>query len=421
MQTEFLYKEAVQTLTSKEKFHISLGIDRVCQILDLLGNPQDCLNVIHVAGTNGKGSTCAMLESVLRAEGYKTGLYTSPHLINYTERVKINGKEISENDFARLINQINDLLKIHQIPATEFEILTVMAFVFFKEQKTDVVILETGLGGRLDATNVVKNPLLSIITSIDIDHVDRLGNTIEQIAFEKSGIIKQNKPIVTFKNNKGKDVIKKTAQNNNSDLYFADSSKYRTDKSLIYTEKDSYELPLLGLWQLENLSLVLKSIEVLNRNKFNVSEQSVKAGLKDVCWQGRMQYLKEKNILLDGAHNISGAKFLRESLDFYFPDKKRIWIYSSLCTKDYDSIVKVLFNPDDTVILTKSCSNSAVNPEELKNIITKNNLCNKIYTINNLEESINLSLSLLSENFIIIIAGSLYTVGEALDFLQNIK
>ena len=179
------YEEVIKNLTSKGKFYIDLGLDRIKAALKELGNPQDDLKFIHVAGTNGKGSTCAMLESILREAGYKTGLYTSPHIYEYTERIKVNGVEISKEDFARLYPKT-------EIHLTEFEILTIIAFRYFKEQNVEIVILETGMGGRLDATNVIKENLCSIITQIDLDHTDRLGKTKDEIAFEKAGIIKSN-------------------------------------------------------------------------------------------------------------------------------------------------------------------------------------------------------------------------------------
>lgn len=420
MTKNIAYTNVVNILTSQDKFHVSLGLDRVINILELLGNPQEDLSIIHVAGTNGKGSTCAMLSSILTESGYKTGLYTSPHLLEYTERVKINGIDISKENFSRLIKKIIDLINENNIPATEFEILTVLAFEFFKEQNVDYVILETGLGGRLDATNVVKKPLVSIITSIDIDHADRLGNTIEKIAFEKAGIIKQNRPVITLKNNNGLNIISEIAKKNNSSLFFADYSNYKANKSFISTENGFYELPLLGLWQLKNLSLVLKAVEVLNFNNISIAEKAVKNGLKKVKWPGRFQYIEDKNIILDGAHNLAGAIMLRESLDFYFPDQQRIWIYSSLDTKDYNSIIKVLFNENDIIIFTKSCSKNSALPEKLKESAIKSKVNLNSYITNNFGESISLAFSMLSseiDNKLIIIAGSLYTIGEALTLI----
>lgn len=412
-----LYEKAISILTSQGKFHISLGLERVLQLLELLDNPHAGLKIIHVAGTNGKGSTCAMLSSILTDAGYKTGLYTSPHLIEYTERLKINGKDISQNEFAELIFQIINTAEENNIPATEFELLTVAGFLYFEKQNVDYVILETGLGGRLDATNVV-NPILSIITSIDFDHTDRLGNSLEEIAFEKSGIIKNKISVITPFDNNGLDVIKNTASEKQSELILADYSKYIINQNIIKTDDNEYEVSLLGLWQTQNLCLVLNAVKVLNQNGLNVTESNVKNGLKTTKWNGRLQFIKEKSIILDGAHNLSGAKLLLESLNYYFPNKKRIWIYSSLSTKDYNSIIEILFSPEDIVICTKSNSNAAVLPEILSEKIKNKKQSNAVYHKSNLIDAINLSNDLLTSEHIIIIAGSLYTVGETLNCIN---
>ena len=191
------YKDSVELLTSQGKFYINLGLERVSSVLELLGNPQDSLKYFHVAGTNGKGSVCAVISSVLEAAGIKTGLFTSPHLFDYTERIKINGVDISKADFARLVFDICKIADENNIHLTEFEILTVMMFKYFAENNVEVVVLETGLGGRFDATNVIKENLCAVITHIDLDHTERLGNTKDKIAFEKAGIIKKGCPVVT--------------------------------------------------------------------------------------------------------------------------------------------------------------------------------------------------------------------------------
>lgn len=420
----YSYNRAISILTSQGKFHINLGLERISKILELLGNPQENLKIIHVAGTNGKGSTCAMLASVLTQSGYKIGLYTSPHLIDYTERIKINGQDISKEDFSQIIFQIIELAETNSIHITEFEILTALAFVYFNNQKVDFVILETGLGGRLDATNIIKKPLISVITTIDIDHIDRLGNTIEKIAFEKAGIIKEKVPVITLKDNNGIEIITKTCSEKSSNLILADSSDYKQKNQKIIAENNEYKLALSGLWQLKNLALVLKILEFLNGKDVLIPMESIKSGLKKVNWPGRFQYIKDKNIILDGAHNLSGAKLLRESLDYYFPDKKIIWIYSSLNTKDYESIINVLFKPEDVVICTKFLSKNIIEPEIIKKKILIKNSLQKVYLAENMSDSISLALSLInnefsSNNCLITISGSLYAVGESLNILKS--
>jgi len=410
----FSYDKAVSVLTSQGKFHINLGLDRISKVLDLLGNPQETLKVIHVAGTNGKGSTCAMLSSVLTEAGYKTGFYSSPHLVEYTERIKINGADISEEDFARLVFKV--IKTAADIHITEFEILTAAAFLYFQEKNVDFTILETGLGGRLDATNVIKKPVLTVITSIDFDHTDRLGSTIEQIAFEKAGIIKNSVPVITLKDNKGLDIIRNISSERSGDLILTDSNGYSFKGKKINTDTDEYEISLSGLWQLQNLSLVIEAVNYLNKIGISISDHVLKSGLKMTNWQARFQYIEDKNLILDGAHNFSGANLLKKSLDLYFPDKKRIWIYSSLNTKDYESIINTLFRPGDTVICTRNISKNSVQPDELSQKISVIYSDVKVYESPDVIHAYNTSCSLASDEDLTIIAGSLYTVGE---FLAN--
>ena len=207
------YQEAIEKLTSSGMFYIDLGLERIESVLEKLGNPQDSLRCIHVAGTNGKGSTCAMLASILQEAGYKVGLYTSPHIYEYTERIKINGQEISKEDFANLFEEVNSI----GVHLTEFETLTVMMFLYYQRKNVEVVVLETGMGGRFDATNVIKENLCAIITQIDLDHTDKLGKTKDEIAFEKSGIIKPNCPVVT---SMGYEAIRDKADEVNAMLLF---------------------------------------------------------------------------------------------------------------------------------------------------------------------------------------------------------
>lgn len=414
------YEEAVAVLTSQGKFHISLGLDRISKVLELLANPQDSLKVIHVAGTNGKGSTCAMLSSILTEAGYKTGFYSSPHLVEYTERIKIDGNEISKQDFAELIFNVIQTADRANIHVTEFEILTAAAFLYFKEQNVDYVLLETGLGGRLDATNVIKKPVLTVITSIDFDHVDRLGNTIEQIAYEKAGIIKENVPVITSNNNKGLDVIKQIADKKHSEIIFADINEFNIKKNKIHSGLKSYEMPLNALYQVYNAAIVFKTVEFLNQLGIFISEQALKTGLLNTKWSARFQFMEDKNLILDGAHNESGAICLRDSLDELFPDKKRIWIYASLNTKNFQSIVKTLFRPEDTVICAGFTSNNAVKSSEIGEFIKNIYPQMRIFEAGNIIDAYNLSVSITNKDYLTVVSGSLYAIGELLKFFNKL-
>ena len=337
-----MYEDAVKLLTSSGKFYIDLGLDRISKALELLGNPQDKLKYIHVAGTNGKGSVCAILDSILQEAGYKTGLYTSPHIWDYTERIKICGKEISKDKFAEYVQKIC-ACKIH---LTEFEILTVMMFLYFAECHVDIVILETGLGGRFDATNVIKNNLCSIITQIDLDHTDRLGKTKDEIAFEKAGIIKKGCPVIT---SMGYEAIKDKADEMNSLFIFA---------SPFVKPEFINALALKGMHQQDNLALAISAVNYLFKE---ISDDIIIEALKKVKNPARFQYFEDRKLIIDASHNPNGVKALRDNLDYYFPNEKRRFIFGCLKTKDYESMMKILFREEDEVYLNSfsypnSCS-----------------------------------------------------------------
>lgn len=334
MNIDLKYQQAIDILTSQGKFYINLGLDRVQKYLELIGNPQDKLKFIHVAGTNGKGSVCAMLSAILKQK-INVGLFTSPHVFDYTERIKINDVEISKQDFAQGLNDIIDLADKNDIHLTEFEILTIAAFEYFEKNNVDIVVLETGLGGRLDSTNVIKNNICSIITNIDFDHTERLGDTIEKIAFEKAGIIKQNCPVIVSEKNAGFEVIKEFADKNNSEMIIASEARI---------EPFVLQSALKGTYQQENLALALTAIEVLNKSGFEINEKQISDGLKQVKHPCRFEYLKEHNIIIDGAHNPSGTLQLRKSIEHYFPNQEIKFIFGCLRNKEYKKMLANLFD-----------------------------------------------------------------------------
>lgn len=344
------YQQAKDLLTSQGKFHINLGLDRITKILNLLESPQDSLRCIHVAGTNGKGSVCAIISSVLQSAGMKVGLYTSPHIFKYTERIKINGKDIPEEIFAKYIFEICDLADKNAIYLTEFEILTAVMFKYFYDNEVDVVVLETGLGGRFDATNVIKSNLCTIITHIDLDHTDRLGDTKDKIAFEKAGIIKPDCPVVTCE---GYEVIKDKADENNSLLV------------LVQPFEDTSELALKGAYQQENLSLALAAVRLIFPN---IKQKIINEGLRNVEHPCRFQFIEDKMLLIDGAHNPNGAMALRESLDLYFPNKKRRFVFGCLNTKDYSKMMEILFSKGDEIYFNNFSNPNSVPFVELQKL-----------------------------------------------------
>lgn len=387
------YNDALRLLTSVGKFRVSLGLERISRILELLGNPQDELKCIHVAGTNGKGSVCAIIASILKEYGKKVGLYSSPHIFKYTERIQISGAQIQENEFARYVFDISNLAEKYNIDLTEFEILTAVMFKYFADNNVDVVVLETGLGGRFDATNVIKKNLCSVITHIDYDHTERLGDTLDKIAYEKAGIIKENCPCVTYE---GKEIYYDVAQEKNSPL------------ELIAPFADTSNLSLRGAFQQENLSLALAAIEICYPE---LGQSVIDEGLKHVKHPCRFQYIKDKNLIIDGAHNPNGIKALSMSLEQYYPFEKRRIIFGCLKNKDYKNMLNSLLRKDDEVYFYHFNHSNSATYEELKNVspvesaeLTKNTkidfndgklnvICGSFYMLSELMQLFDINIS----------------------------
>lgn len=342
------YTQATDILTSAGKFRVSLGLERISSILELLGNPQDKLNCIHVAGTNGKGSVCAILTSILKEAGKKVGMYTSPHIFRYTERIQINGLQISDTDFAGYVLGITDLANENNIDLTEFEILTSVMFKYFADNNVEVVVLETGLGGRLDATNVIKKNLCSIITHIDMDHTEKLGNTTDKIAAEKAGIIKPHCPCIVCE---GKEAFYDKAMEVDAPL------------EVIIPYSNTDKLSLKGINQQENLSLALAAIDTCFPN---ITQDVIDKGLANVHHPCRFQYIKDKNLIIDGAHNPNGISSLIKNLELYYPFEKRRFIFGCLRNKDYPKMLNQLLKNNDEVYFYHFCNPNSATFEELQ-------------------------------------------------------
>ena len=329
------FDEAVELLTSKSKFYIELGLDRIGKMLELYGNPQDGMQYIHVAGTNGKGSVCAMLASILKERYSRVGLYTSPHIFDYTERIKVNGVDIPKSVFADYVLDICDKSEKNKIYLTEFEILTVTMFLYFKELQVDIVVLETGLGGRCDATNVIKENICSIITHIDLDHTERLGSTRDEIAYEKAGIIKQNCPVITAC---GLEVIHDVADEKESMFILINPVANPLFKSAC---------PLKGAHQDENIALAVTAIKEFFKE---FTDEDILFGLKNVQHPYRCEFFQERNLLVDVCHNPNGAVALRAYLDEQFKNKPRRFIFGCLNNKGYRLMMEALFRPEDEIM-----------------------------------------------------------------------
>lgn len=423
------YNEALSYIHGTLKFGIKLGLESIETLLELMGNPQDKLKFVHVAGTNGKGSTVAFIGSVLFEAGYKVGLYTSPSLERFNERIKINNEEINGDDLAEITAFVKEksdiMISKYNIYPTEFELVTAIALEYFYRMKCDIVVLEVGLGGRYDATNVIKEALVSVITTISYDHMDRLGDTLEKIAFEKAGIIKNRGDVVVFpQDKKASDVISDVCKERDAKLHIVDFDTIKIKDYSIHGQKfeykdlDTLEISLLGEHQVKNAVVALNALEILRKKGYDISEENIKRGLINARWPGRLEVLSAQPVfLIDGAHNKEGAQSLAEVLKKYFPGKKIIFIIGALKDKDVESIVKPTLPLASEYITVTPDSNRALSSKEMADFILR--YCKSVSVSDTIEEAIRASLSHISSKDDVICAyGSLYYIGKIRSFFK---
>jgi dihydrofolate synthase/folylpolyglutamate synthase len=408
-----------------DKFGIHLGLDRIYQLLDALGNPHQQIPVIHVAGTNGKGSVCAFLLSILQTAGYSVGRYTSPHLIDWRERITINGEWICDQDLLEALQQVEAAIN-PEFPPTQFEVITAAMWWYFAKQKSlqnlDIVIIETGLGGRLDATNVCDRPLISVITSIGLDHCQQLGNTLDAIASEKAGIIKPKCPVVIAENHaEAIAVLQAKVTECEAPVTWVSAAK-TTATGAIY-QGFEYPLPLLGNHQLINSAVAIATIQSLRDQGWEISEAAMRTGLANTQWSGRLQWVefnldgRSCKILIDGAHNVAAAEYLRQFADEAFPLRRKRWVIGILNTKDQAGILKALLDPEDLLFPVPVPSAATTSPEDLAQVASS-----IIKAKPHPYASLTLGLAAAFEdqqNDVVILCGSLYLVGEFLSQLAS--
>jgi len=420
------YPEAIQFLYGLRLFGAKFGLENTFKLATLADNPQEKLRFIHVAGTNGKGSTCAMLENIYRAAGLRVGLFTSPHLVSFRERIQVNRQLISENEVTHLVEELCELqnaaggapaLGRRDACPTFFEFVTVMALKYFAGQKCDLVIWETGLGGRLDATNIV-TPLASVITNIAFDHQQWLGDTLEQIATEKAGIIKPGVPVITATDAPDAlAVIAKVAGGKNAPLttVAADANPPPTSKISAVLPRATATLALAGDHQKLNAAVALATVEIL-QPKIPVSEAAIHTGLTSVSWPGRLQLIQQpdgQTILLDGAHNAAGASALRAALEKEFAGTRPIIIFGALADKKWLEICTILAPVAAQVFTVPVASERTAAADELAQAFHTASPGLAAAAAANLAEALNTC----NDKPFILITGSLYLVGEALERL----
>ncbi len=426
------YQESVSYIESLTSFGIRPGLSRIEALLAALGHPETGYRTVHVTGTNGKGSVVAMVTSVLENASLKVGRFISPHLLSYTERIHVGGRDMSEEDFARAASVVREAAEKCVAdgiePPTAFEVLTAMAFWYFKETAVDYAVIEVGMGGLLDSTNVI-TPVVSVITNVAMDHEAYLGDTMEKIAKQKAGIIKEGVPVVTAAQHVPLKTVKKEAHAKKSKLYFYGrdfeiDSRSRAEAGQVVCvkrkdmpkeiEKALLFVPFVGAHQAVNAACALMALTVIMRGDDRINENDVREGLARARWQGRFDIYKVdgKTIVLDGAHNPAGAEALKEALEETYLDKRRLIVFTSLADKDTDTVIELLVRKQDKVFVTEAPVERSRSTAELAEKFT----CEKKEEPS-VAAALDDAVAEAGPDDIVLVCGSLYILGEALTWI----
>ena len=433
------YRQALNYIENTGKFGSRLGLENVSRLLDILGNPHRDLRIIHVAGTNGKGSTCSFINSMLIYQGYNVGLYTSPYLEEFNERIKINNVNISDEDLAQSVSRVSDaigqMIEEGCDHPTEFEIITACAFLYFRDRDVDFAVIEVGLGGRLDATNVCI-PLVSAITSISMDHTEYLGDTLARIAFEKGGIIKNKRPVVLYQqSDEVESVISSICSERDSELFITENDKIEYISEGMSSQSvnlevmghfySGIEISLPGRHQARNLAVALSVLRLLEISSdiSQVDTEALYRSIRETRWPGRMEVIKTEPLtIIDGAHNPDGAAILSESVDRYLVGKKINLVFGMLRDKDILSVAKLLAVRADRIIITEPESPRAASSAEVHGIILealRGEDVPDITEIPDIEEAVRQAQSMAGDGEAVIYAGSLYMIGRVRSLLRK--
>ena len=419
------YEDAFAWLCSFDKYGWIFGLERITSLLEHLGNPHRTLKVIHIAGTNGKGSVCKYISSILEKAGYRVGLYLSPHLERFSERIVVNDQEISEEDLTMLIAEIRPVvenMKQQNNTPTFFEIVTALAFLYFERRAVDYAVVEVGLGGRFDATNVV-TPLVSVITNISLEHTDLLGKDLTSIASEKAGIIKNHVPVVTAATQEAQETIRNLATGLNAPLVCVNQTMWnrtsfqgKHQTFLIHGSFKDYcvKTSLLGRHQGENIAVAIAAIEQLQVNGVYITDNDIVEGIAAASNPGRMEIVSEKPlILLDGAHNPAGMHMLARTIQEDFSAQRLILVLGVLKDKDIISMISTIVPLADIVIVTKSTNPRAIDPLTLQEIVNGFDARKVLFVEPSVPEAIGHARRIARHEDLICVSGSLFTVGEA--------
>lgn len=425
------YEESLSYLANLGKFGINLGLARIEKLLELMDHPEKRFKTIHITGTNGKGSTTAMVAAILRAAGIKTGMYTSPHLSHYTERMMVDGMEIAQQHFAEAIaytsHFVEEVITQGYDHPTEFEILTAAAFHYFATCGVEYAVVEVGLGGLLDSTNVIV-PEVSVITNVTLDHLDKCGTSILDIASHKAGIIKQGVPVITGAQGEGLSIIQQVAEGKGANLYIYGQQFSALfvgvveagQQVIVRTQEQGtigvFTVKLLGHYQVDNGALAVMTAILLAEKEPRITLAAVEKGLLQVSWPGRFEVVPGHPLMIiDGAHNQDGARALRKNLDEFYGDKEIVFLLGILKDKDVTAILRELIRPTDQVVVVAPLSERAGEPAEIAREI----VAAHVEIADSIKAGLERAKSIAGENRVICIAGSLYLIGAAREIIKN--
>lgn len=424
------YKDALTYIEETGKYGSVPGLDSIKELCFRLGNPQDELSFVHIAGTNGKGSALAYISTVLQEAGYRVGRYISPTISDYRERIQVGGKMISKEGLCRHLETVKraaeEMAAEGKPHPTVFEMETALAFLYFREKKCDIVVLETGLGGSLDATNLVTTTAVSVIASISRDHMAFLGDTLSEIAENKAGIIKEGVPVVSVEQEpEAMQVIRRTAEEKGSRLVVTSKEEaknihYGVEKQKFdYKQYKKIEITLAGQYQIDNCILAIETLLVLSERGFSIKESALREGLKKTVWKGRFSVIAKKPFfIVDGAHNEDAAKKLASSVRFYFTNKKIIYIMGILKDKEYEKIIAQTCQMAEQIITVATPGNARAMPAyELAKAVKEYHP--NVTAADSLEEAVEMSYLLADQDSVIIAFGSLSFLGQIMTIVEN--
>ncbi|MBQ6389868.1 MAG: bifunctional folylpolyglutamate synthase/dihydrofolate synthase [Mogibacterium sp.] len=417
------YQETLDYINSVRHNQWKLGLSRTIELLHMLGDPQNELKFVHVGGTNGKGSTCAMIESVLREAGYRTGIFPSPYIEDFRERIRVNGEMISEEDLCRITDRVRECADSMEDVPSHFEIVTAIGMLYFRDMRCDIVVLEVGLGGEFDATNIIEPPEVAVLTNIGFDHTDYLGNTLAEIARTKSGIIKTDSPVVVYPNvPEVINVVTDICRERGCPMEIVDFGRISIehadlDGQILSWNGREFKIPLIGEYQSRNAATALTVIEKLRGRGWVIPDEAVDAGMANVAWPARFEVLgKDPLFILDGGHNLQCAEAVADSVRKYLPGTKVTLIIGMLRDKDYAAVLDIILPLAERCLCLTPASDRALHAAELAEMITQKGGTAEVYA--SAQDAVS---TVLRGDRPVLAFGSLYMAGEVRSAYRNIR